>query len=127
MTDITSPVAGDVHPDVEHHPGEHISDKKFVQIFFVLVIVTAIEVAWAYLPWAAEDASRGATAVYWGGLLIMMSVKFFVIAAYFMHLKFDNVMLTRIFYAGVFLALAVYLVALATFQIFSNKPPGFTP
>ncbi len=32
MTDIAEPVAGDAHPDLEHHPGEHIDDKKFVQL-----------------------------------------------------------------------------------------------
>ena len=29
--------------------------------------------------------------------------------------------------AGVVLAVFVYIVALSTFQLFSNKPPGFTP
>lgn len=120
-------VAGDVNPDLEDHPGEHASDKQFVKVFIGLVIVTAVEVAWAYAPWADEGSSRGATAVYWGGLLLMMGFKFFIIASYFMHLRFDNKLLTRVFYAGVFLAVAVYLIALSTFQLFSNKPPGFTP
>lgn len=123
----TAPVAADVHPDLEHHPDEHFTDKQFVKIFMLLVVVTAIEVAWAYAPWAAEDAGRGATAVYWGGLLVMMGFKFFIIASYFMHLRFDNKLLTRVFYAGVVLAVTVYIIALATFQIFSNKPAGFTP
>ncbi len=35
-----------------------------------------------------------------------------------MHLKFDSIILTRIFYAGLFLAVAVYMVALITFGIF---------
>jgi hypothetical protein len=37
-----------------------------------------------------------------------------------MHLKFDHKILTRIFYAGLFLAIAVYLAVLATFEIFSG-------
>ena len=122
----TAAVAGDVHPDVEDHPGEHISDRRFVRIFFGLVIITAIEVAWAYMPFEDSD-SRAWTAVYWGGLLLMMSIKFFIIAGYFMHLKFDNKLLTRLFYAGVFLAVGVYTIALCTFQLFSNTPAGFAP
>lgn len=123
----TAPVAGDVYPDLEDHPGEHASDRLFVKVFFGLVILTIVEVLWAYAPWAAEDASRGATALYWGGLMIMMGFKFFIIAGYFMHLRFDNKILTRVFYAGVVLAVTVYIIALSTFQLFSNKPPGFTP
>lgn len=122
----TAPVAGDVYPDLEDHPGEHISDRRFVNIFFLLVVLTAVEVGWSYAPWEDTD-SRAGTAFYWGGLLIMMGFKFFIIAAYFMHLKFDNKMLTRVFYAGVFLAVGVYMIALSTFELFSSAPPGFTP
>jgi cytochrome c oxidase subunit 4 len=127
MSETSVPVAGDAHPDLEHHPGEHASDRLFVRVFIGLVIITALEVAWAYLPWADEDASRAFTALYWGGLLVMMSIKFFIIASYFMHLRFDSKVLTRLFYAGVVLAVAVYVIVLTTFQLFSNKPPGFAP
>lgn len=127
MSEISVPVAGDAHPDLEDHPGEHASDRQFVKVFLGLVVVTAVEVAWAYAPWADENASRLATALYWGGLIVMMGFKFFIIAGYFMHLRFDNKLLTRVFYAGVVLAVAVYMIALCTFQLFSNKPPGFTP
>jgi cytochrome c oxidase subunit IV len=122
----TVAVAGDANPDVEDHPGEHASDRLFVKVFLGLVVVTAVEVAWAYLPFAESD-SRAWTAVYWGGLILMMGFKFFIIASYFMHLRFDNALLTRVFYAGVVLAVGVYIIMLSTFQLFSDKPPGFTP
>jgi len=123
----TAPVAGDVYPDVDDHPGEHASDRLFIKVFLGLVVVTAVEVGWAYAPWADEGSSRLATFFYWGGLMLMMGFKFFIIAGYFMHLRFDNKLLTRVFYAGVVLAVIVYMIALSTFQLFSNKPPGFTP
>ena len=126
MSEISVPVAGDAHPDLEHHPGEHASDRQFVKVFLGLALVTALEVSWAYMPWEHSD-SRLWTAVYWGGLLMMMGFKFFIIAGYFMHLRFDNKLLTRIFYAGVALAVVVYVVVLTTFELFSSKPPGFTP
>ncbi len=44
-----------------------------------------------------------------------------------MHLRFDNALLTRVFYAGVVLAVGVYIVTLTTFQIFSNKPSQASP
>ncbi|HWJ96546.1 MAG TPA: cytochrome C oxidase subunit IV family protein [Acidimicrobiales bacterium] len=127
MSEISVPVAGDAHPDLEHHPEEHASDRQFVKVFLGLVVVTAVEVAWAYAPWADDHAGRLATALYWGGLMLMMSFKFFIIASYFMHLRFDSKVLTRVFYAGVVLAVAVYLIVLCTFQLFSNTTPGFAP
>jgi cytochrome c oxidase subunit 4 len=49
--------------------------------------------------------------------MILMAVKFFTILYIFMHLKFDKPILTRIFYAGLFLAVFVYIAMLTTFRI----------
>ena len=39
------------------------------------------------------------------------------VAYFFMHLKFDKPILTRVFYAGVLLALAVYVAVLTMFKV----------
>ncbi len=124
MTDIAA--APTAQAPEEHHAHDHHvpDDMVFVRVFLMLVVVTAVEVGWAYAPWA-DSSSRGATAFYWGGLLIMMAFKFVIIAGTFMHLKFDNKLLTRVFYAGVILAIIVYLIALSTFQLFSAAPAAF--
>ena len=44
--------------------------------------------------------------------IFMMSVKFFVVTWFFMHLKNDSKLLTSVFYFGVALAAAVYVVFL---------------
>jgi cytochrome c oxidase subunit 4 len=49
-----------------------------------------------------------------------MAIKFVIIAAFFMHLKFDSKVLTRVFYTGLFLAVGVYIAALCTFRIFQG-------
>jgi cytochrome c oxidase subunit 4 len=51
-------------------------------------------------------------------MLGLMALKFVMVAALFMHLKFDNKLLTRLFYGGLFLAVGVYVAALATFELF---------
>ena len=51
-------------------------------------------------------------------LLIMMAIKFFMIASIFMHLKFDNKIFSFMFYTGLVLAIFVYCVFLFTFQFF---------
>ena len=53
-------------------------------------------------------------------LLIMMTIKFFMILLVFMHLKFDNKLFSLMFYIGLVLAVGVYLVALLTFQFFAR-------
>jgi cytochrome c oxidase subunit 4 len=97
--------------DVEHED-HHTSDLLYIQIAIGLAILTAMEVAW---PFIVDDGP-----ILIVPLLILMVIKFGIIAAFFMHLRFDNKLLTRIFYAGLFLAVAVYVAALMTFRIFGN-------
>jgi cytochrome c oxidase subunit 4 len=94
------------------HEGEAFSGHEtlYIKIALLLAVLTGMEVAWPYI---IDDGP-----VLMWPLLVMMAIKFVIIAAYFMHLKFDSVILTRIFYSGLFLAVGVYLVALITFGIF---------
>ena len=103
------------HGDGHAHP----TDKLFVKVAIILAVVTAVEVAWSYLPWKDWGDSRALYLFEVGGLLAMMGFKFFVVASVFMHLKFDSKLLTRIFYAGLALAVVVYLAVLATFEFFT--------
>ena len=50
-------------------------------------------------------------------LIVLMVIKFVLVAGYFMHLKFDSPLFTNLFTAGLILAMAVYLVALTAFRI----------
>jgi cytochrome c oxidase subunit IV len=106
MTDTTA------HAEVAHeeHVG-HAADAHYARIAIALAFITALEVAVSYLglPIMLEIAI----------LLTLMAIKFFTVAAQFMHLKFDNKILTRLFYGGLFLATGVYLIALSTFRIWN--------
>lgn len=123
MTDATVPTEAHAdHGDGHAHP----TDKLFVRIAVILAAITAVEVAWSYLPmW---DDAEGLTSVFEiGGLLIMMMAKFIIVANVFMHLKFDKPLLSRTFYFGFLLASIVYLAVLTTFEMWSSGPPGFAP
>lgn len=48
--------------------------------------------------------------------MVLMAVKFWTVAYFFMHLKFDKRMLTTIFYTGLGLAVIIYLAILVMFQ-----------
>ncbi len=104
------------HADDHHGP----TDGYFIKIAVILAAITAVEVAWSYLPWSDWGHGFGIVFAEVGGLLIMMAVKFYIVASVFMHLKYDSQILTRVFYAGLALAVAVYLAVLATFEIFSG-------
>ncbi len=45
--------------------------------------------------------------------MLLMAVKFWTVAYFFMHLRFDKKLLTRVFYSGVVLAVAVYVAVIA--------------
>jgi len=90
----------------------HPSDGKYVQIALVLGVITAAEVAIPYIT----DV-EGPFLVL---MLVLMVVKFFLVVAWFMHLRFDSALFRRLFVGGIVLAVAVYLAALASFQYFGE-------
>ena len=89
---------------------EHgMSTAGYVRIALILAVITGLEVSTYYVDFGP---------FFMPALLIMMAAKFFVVASYFMHLKFDNKIFSWMFYAGLFLAIGVYVAALSTFKFF---------
>ena len=50
----------------------------------------------------------------------MMAIKFVLVVLFFMHLKFDAKIFGRLFWAGFFLAVTVYVALLTTFKFFAT-------
>lgn len=125
-TDTTDTTGTAEHPEVEHdhehehehehehdHEHEHPSDWDYVKIALILAAITAVEV-FTYFE----------TVLNWGSflipsLLIMMVVKFWLVATWFMHLKFDNPIFSKMFVGGLLLAVSVYVAALAAFEFWA--------
>ena len=113
--------------DADHEPGhvEHPSERQYWKIFFVLFAVTAVEVGLYYFelpgPVHVNNAALGILAI----------AKFIVVVAYFMHLKFDNRIVRRLFVTGIVLAVLVYVAYLLTMGVFIDPPSerqgSFTP
>lgn len=100
----------DAHVDTiggEH--GEHPSDARYVKIALFLAVVTAVEVVLSYWELPAINNYT---------LLLLSAVKFAMVAMYFMHLKFDSTILSRLFVAGLILAVGVYIAVLLMFGVF---------
>jgi hypothetical protein len=54
----------------------------------------------------------------------MMILKFAIVCAYFMHLKYDNPLFRRIFVFGLVLAVAVYCIALTAMDFWTGDTGG---
>lgn len=96
------------HPEGGEH-GAHPTEAKYYKIALFLAVVTAGEVALYYF-----DIGAATNPV----LMAMAAVKFATVAMFFMHLKFDNRVLRRLFITGLILAVAVYAAALRMFPYF---------
>jgi cytochrome c oxidase subunit 4 len=94
-----------------HHAPEHThpSPVKYVGIAMLLAVITALEVGLYYI-----DMPEALLVIF---LMILAFLKFTLVAAFFMHLKFDSPMLRRVFIAGIILAGVVYTVALFTLRV----------
>lgn len=97
--------------ELEHHPGPG----TYVKVAVILAIVTAIEVAFSYIP----DADPAFIVT---GLIVMAVIKFALVALYFMHLRFDNRLFRRLFISGLVLAIIVFAVYLIT--LFARGGPA---
>ena len=96
----------------EHSDQIHVTNRTYVLIAVVLAILTAIEVMVFYLEAMAP--------VLLTTLLVLMIVKFALVAMFFMHLKFDSRILSVVFAWGIFIAVSIILALLAVFGKFST-------
>jgi len=89
-----------------------LSEGKYWVIAAILGVVTAIEVALSYIDLGDANAPL---------LLLGMALKFFIVASYFMHLKFDSRVTRRLFISGLFLAVTCYIGMLMMFRHFGPQ------
>ena len=93
----------------EHHDDHDAAkDKFYVKIATILTIITIIEVAIYYV-----SALRG---VLIPALLLLSTAKFILVVAIFMHLKYENKLLTGIFVAGLFISISVMVAMISVFH-----------
>jgi cytochrome c oxidase subunit IV len=109
------PVEPVVEPEVDYdstHEAEHPRDLLYIKVALALFVLTGMEIFASYADWLGD--------AFLPLLLTLMAVKFVLVVLFFMHLKFDAKIFGRLFWAGFFLAVAVYCTALATFHFFAS-------
>jgi cytochrome c oxidase subunit IV len=96
-------------PDVSPIGHDQPDSRQYVWIALILGAVTAVEVGLYYTPLSGLPL----VAILMG----LAVIKFGMVAAYFMHLRFDSRLLRRVFLAGVILAGFLYSLVLITMDV----------
>lgn len=94
----------------EHH--SHPTPAQYWKIAVVLAVLTAIEVAMFYIDQELELGFLNAAI-----LIVLALMKFVIVVGWYMHLAYEKPMLNRFFGAGMILAIALYLVVLASLGV----------
>ncbi|MEK7247352.1 MAG: cytochrome C oxidase subunit IV family protein [Chloroflexota bacterium] len=97
-----------VLPEEEAHSEHHPAALEYLQIGAILTVITAVEVGIYYI-----DMSH---TLLVGMLIILSLVKFTMVVAWFMHLKFDSRLFTIAFVTGLATALTVFTVVIAAMR-----------
>jgi cytochrome c oxidase subunit 4 len=96
----------DTTTDESH--GDHPTAREYVNIAIMLGILTALEVSTYFVDFGGIAIPL---------LVILMAIKFVMVASFFMHLKFDSKVFGRMLYGGLALAIVLYAATLLQFVL----------
>lgn len=96
------------------HAGEHATAGTYIKIAVILTLITIAEVATYYV-----ELPRTPLII---ALILMSASKFFIVAGWYMHLKYDHRIFRRFFLTGLVLGslLLVSLVLLFAYHPFGT-------
>ncbi len=104
-----------------HHGDEHPSStiRQYVMTGILLTAITAVELFLSY-----SSLPHGLMITL---LIGLSAVKFAIVVAIFMHLKFENRLLTRLFLFGLVLATCIMIALLSLFWNDTTDAVGGIP
>lgn len=100
-------------PQTEVHDDHHPTPQQYVQVAVVLAVLTAMEISASFIDIGPAFLPT---------LLILMAIKFALVAGWFMHLRFDTRVFARFMGGGLVLAGSLYVVVLLTFSAKIDLP-----
>jgi cytochrome c oxidase subunit 4 len=110
---MSAPASAAPAPDAGHAL-EESKFMFFVQIAMLLAVITGLELVTVYLPfmkWLLVTV-----------LVVLSTVKFMFVIFYFMHLRWDKVFCTILFFIGLVLAGGTMWALLKLFGADASKP-----
>lgn len=93
---------------VEEAHGHHPTAAQYVRIALILALLTALEVSTYYF-----EFGRAAIPL----LIVLMVVKFLMVAGVFMHLRYDTRLFSQFLYTGLGFALVLYTLTYFIFVV----------
>ncbi|MEX2251324.1 MAG: cytochrome C oxidase subunit IV family protein [Acidimicrobiia bacterium] len=93
----------------EHH---HPTPAQYWKIAVLLGVLTAIEVGMYYVNKSYDLGALNAIS-----LIILATLKFVIVVAFYMHLRYEKSTLSRFFTGGFVLAASLYTVVLAALGV----------
>jgi len=99
----------------EHH---HPTPAQYWRIAVLLGVLTAIEVGMYYINRAYDLGALNAIS-----LVILATLKFVIVVAFYMHLRYEKSTLSRFFTGGFVLAASLYTVVLAALGVLVIRGP----
>ncbi|MDD2763579.1 MAG: cytochrome C oxidase subunit IV family protein [Opitutaceae bacterium] len=101
------------------HSPAHSRFHVYVQIAMILAIITGVELVLIFLPFPR--------ALLIGGLVLLSTVKFLFVIFYFMHLRWDRLFCTILFFIGLVLAGGTMWALIRLFGADASIPLSFQP
>ena len=96
-------------PAAAHAPGEgHATVETYIKVAVALGLLTAIEIGALYVPGLPSH-------VLVALLLVFSVLKFGLVVAFFMHLRYDSKLLTALFVGPLIIAMVIILALMALF------------
>jgi len=93
----------------EAHEAGHMTWRGYVLIGIILTVITGVEVAIFYIPALA--------AVLVPTLLVLSATKFILVVLFYMHLKADSPIFSRVFFGPMVLAVFVVVGLVILFKV----------
>jgi cytochrome c oxidase subunit IV len=93
--------ATDTQHEAEH--GHHPTARDYVNIAVILAVLTALEVSTYFVDFGPLAVPM---------LIVLMVIKFLLVVGWFMHLRFDTKVFSRLMYTGLSFALTLYAITL---------------
>jgi len=106
--------------EIAHDQATHPGTKTYWGIFWILFVLTAIEIALYYLE-VGEYVARG---IAMPSLIILSTIKFVLVVQWYMHLKFDSKAFTGMFLFPLMLGA---LVIGSLFLLYHVLPHSYIP
>jgi cytochrome c oxidase subunit 4 len=105
--------------EAQHHDSRHPTFKQYVIIAIILFVITIVEVI-IIVPKSLQGAP-----VVLAPLILLSAVKFGIVIMYYMHLRFDQKLLSIVFLSGLVLAFAAFSGLMLLFSSFTPEPRAY--